>query len=85
MSAPTTQLPDERASVRSPLTRPLRVAIEAQITPGVAGGLEQYLMALAAGLRDEAGSTWAYTVVASDENRDWLRPFVGAGHDIVAR
>ena len=85
MSAPTTQGPDERASVRLPLTRPLRVAIEAQITPGVQGGLEQYLMALAAGLRDEAGSTWAYTVVASHENRDWLRPFVGAGHDIVAR
>jgi glycosyltransferase involved in cell wall biosynthesis len=85
MSSPTTHAPADQAGVLSPVTRPLRVAIEAQITPGVAGGLEQYLMALAAGLRDEAGTTWTYTVVASHEHRDWLRPFVGAGHDIVAR
>ncbi len=49
------------------------------------GGLEQYLMALAAGLRDEARGEWAYTVLASSEDRDWMRPFVGPDHDIVAR
>ncbi|HYN10662.1 MAG TPA: glycosyltransferase family 1 protein [Vicinamibacterales bacterium] len=65
--------------------RVLRVAIEAQITQGVQGGLEQYLMALTAGLRDEAGSAWAYTVVASNDDRDWLRPFLGPDHDIVTR
>lgn len=63
----------------------LRVAIEAQITQGVQGGLEQYLMALAAGLRDEAGQDWRYTVVASHDAPDWLRPFIGADHRIVAR
>ena len=63
----------------------LRVAIEAQITQGVQGGLEQYLMALAAGLRDEAGQDWMYTVLASPEEPDWLRPFIGADHQIVAR
>jgi glycosyltransferase involved in cell wall biosynthesis len=65
--------------------RVLRVAIEAQITQGVQGGLEQYLMALAAGLRDEARGEWTYTVLASNEDRDWMRPFVGPDHDIVAR
>ena len=40
---------------RAVQNRALHVAIEAQITQGVQGGLEQYLMALAAGLRDEAG------------------------------
>jgi glycosyltransferase involved in cell wall biosynthesis len=63
----------------------LRIAIEAQITQGTEGGLEQYLMALAAGLRDEAGSAWSYTVLASTEDRDWLRPFLGPDHQIVAR
>src|SRR5687768_10310286 len=70
---------------RASQKRVLRVAIEAQITQGVQGGLEQYLMALAAGLRDEANGQWAYTVLASNENRDWLRPFVGPDHRIVAR
>jgi glycosyltransferase involved in cell wall biosynthesis len=64
---------------------PLRVAIEAQIAQGAEGGLEQYLMALAAGLRDEADGAYAYTVVASPGSRDWLRPFLGPGHAIVSR
>jgi hypothetical protein len=64
---------------------PLRVAIEAQIAQGVEGGLEQYLMALAAGLRDEAAGEYAYTVVAAPDSRDWLRPFLGPGHAIVSR
>ena len=85
MSSTAAHAPGERTRSQSPITRPLRVAIEAQITPGVQGGLEQYLMALAAGLRDEAGSAWTYTIVASHENQDWLRPFVGPSHAIVAR
>ena len=74
-----------RTDPRFSEARVLRVAIEAQITQGVQGGLEQYLMALAAGLRDEARGEWAYTVLASNEDRDWMRPFVGPDHDIVAR
>ena len=65
--------------------KPLRVTIEAQIAQGVEGGLEQYLMALAAGLRDEAAGEYAYTVVASAQAREWLRPFLGPDHDIVTR
>ncbi len=74
-----------RSGNASIATRPLRVAIEAQITQSVQGGLEQYLMALAAGLRDEAGGAWAYTVVASHDEREWIRPFIGPDHAIVSR
>lgn len=63
----------------------LRIAIEAQITQGVQGGLEQYLMALVGGLREEAGQSWSYTVLASNDAPDWIRPFLGPDHDIVAR
>jgi glycosyltransferase involved in cell wall biosynthesis len=42
-------------------------------------------MALAAGLRDEAGGAFAYTVVAAAHAREWLRPFLGPDHDIVSR
>jgi glycosyltransferase involved in cell wall biosynthesis len=65
--------------------RSLRVAIEAQIAPGAEGGLEPYLMALAAGFRHEAGGAFAYTVVAATDAREWLRPFLGPEHDIVSR
>jgi glycosyltransferase involved in cell wall biosynthesis len=63
---------------------PLRVGIEAQITPGAEGGIDQFLMALLAGL-ETSSSLASYRVVGLPGAETFLRQWAGAGMEVVSR
>lgn len=63
----------------------LTAAIEAQIEPGVEGGLEPYLRVLAAGLAQSAPREWSYAFVTRPDHAQWLSSSLGANQRIAVR
>jgi len=61
-----------------------RIGVEAQITPGTEGGIDQYLMALFLGLSEDS-SVERYTVIALPEAESFLRQWTGDRATIVSR
>ena len=67
------------------MARPLKVLINAQMTPGgLAGGTEQFLMGLVSALGRLTDGEEQYTLITSSESPDWLKPFMGPNQRIVA-
>lgn len=65
--------------------RPLRIGINAQLTPGgSSGGAEQLLLGLIYGLGRLTDGPEEYVVIHSWQEPDWLQPFVGANQQLVA-
>jgi glycosyltransferase involved in cell wall biosynthesis len=57
-------------------SRHLRVAIDARLPDGVAGGVQQTLIGLATGLSEIAEDGEEYLFLAFRDSRDWLTPYV---------
>jgi glycosyltransferase involved in cell wall biosynthesis len=65
---------------------PLKVAIDAQIEPGISGGVAQAAVALIEGLgRLHDGSETYTIVVGSEQQSHWLRPVVGPNQQLVIK
>jgi glycosyltransferase involved in cell wall biosynthesis len=66
--------------------RPLRIAVDAQITPGEAGGVVQATLGLVHALgRLRDGNEEYLIVVGSDQDAEWLRPAIGPNEKIVRK
>jgi glycosyltransferase involved in cell wall biosynthesis len=64
----------------------LKVAIEPQVTPGVDGGIAQFVMSLIKGLgRLHDGDETQTIIVRSQEQIDWLKPYLGPNQVFVLR
>lgn len=63
--------------------RPLRVCLDARLDYGQAGGVEQFIIGLAHGLREVARGGERYSFLAWSDAADWLAPFAGGAVDIV--
>ena len=63
----------------------LQAAIEAQIEPGVEGGLEPYLRVLAAGLHQSEPDRWSYAFVTRADHAGWLSSSLGPNQRVAAR
>jgi glycosyltransferase involved in cell wall biosynthesis len=61
---------------------PLIVAIEARITPGVQGGVEQVAIGLAHGLSSLTDGDERYVFVTTEDDA-WLRPHIGGQCELV--
>jgi len=64
---------------------PLKVAINAQLLPGVAGGVESVLIGLVAALGRLTDGPEEYTLIGPQPDPEWLKPFLGPNQRIVAR
>lgn len=56
--------------------RPLRVAIDARIASGVAGGVEQVVIGLANGLSKLSDGDEEYLFLTNPGDDDWIRPYL---------
>ena len=63
----------------------MKVAIDAQILPGVTGGIAVAVKSLLQGLGQLEGPEEYVVVIDSEEQRAWLAPFLGAQHHLVMR
>jgi glycosyltransferase involved in cell wall biosynthesis len=55
----------------------LRIAIEANVAPGLEGGIEQALIGLCHGLGQLGNESEQYIVVGHRRGSNWLRPYIG--------
>ncbi len=63
---------------------PLRIAIDAQLSPsGISGGVTQFVAGMVYGLGQLTDGDEEYLVVAPWMEPDWLRPFVGRNTRLV--
>lgn len=60
----------------------LRIAIDAQLNPGLAGGTASFLIGLIQALARLEGSEH-YVIVGPWEDPDWLKPYTGPNQSIV--
>jgi glycosyltransferase involved in cell wall biosynthesis len=58
------------------MTAPLRVCVEARLPNAIAGGIQQVLIGLAAGLSALSDSNEEYHFVVNEHEGDWLKPYV---------
>jgi glycosyltransferase involved in cell wall biosynthesis len=63
----------------------MKVAIDAQILPGVTGGIAVAVKSLLQGLGQLEGPEKYVVVIDSEEQRAWLAPFLGTNHRLVMR
>jgi glycosyltransferase involved in cell wall biosynthesis len=63
-------------------SRPLKIAIEARITPGIQGGVEQVAVGLAHGLSSLTDGKEIYYFITTDDSA-WLEPYVGGNGRVV--
>lgn len=61
----------------------LRVAIDARLTSGVAGGVESVLIGLAHGLAGLDDGAERYLFLCRGDSTSWLEPYLGANADIL--
>ncbi|WP_109487971.1 glycosyltransferase family 4 protein [Occallatibacter savannae] len=59
------------------MTRPLRVCLDARVNPGKSGGLEQFVIGMAAGLSSLCDGDEEYHFLVDRESSSWLTPFLG--------
>jgi glycosyltransferase involved in cell wall biosynthesis len=57
-------------------SEPLRVCIDARLTTGTLGGVEQFVVGLAASLSGLGDGDEEYLVLAHPDHDEWLRPYV---------
>ncbi len=70
------------ASESSRLTE-LRVAVDARLQSGTAGGVESVVIGLAHGLANLADGSERYLFLCRDDSTSWLEPYLGANTDIL--
>jgi glycosyltransferase involved in cell wall biosynthesis len=64
----------------------LRIAINSNVTPGVAGGVTQSTVGLIHALGQlDNGPEQYVLIVGSHEQQDWLKPYCGANQQIVVK
>lgn len=64
----------------------LKVAIDAQITPGVTGGVAQATLGLINALRQLIdGPEEYYVIVQSQKQSNWLKPFIGTNQQLIVK
>jgi glycosyltransferase involved in cell wall biosynthesis len=67
------------------MRRPLKVLINAQMTPGgLSGGIEQFLLGLVDGLGRLTDGEEQYTLITNPENPAWLNPQIGPNQRVVS-
>lgn len=65
---------------------PLRIAINAQLQRSTgSGGIESFLMGLIQALGKLDNNREEYVIIATSDDPDWLRPYIGANQKIVSR
>lgn len=64
---------------------PMNIGIAAQISPGLEGGIDQFLMALIRGLTAGPGHEDRYQIVGLDHARAFLRDWAGPNGNVLAR
>jgi glycosyltransferase involved in cell wall biosynthesis len=62
---------------------PLKVGIDARLSSGEAGGVEQFIIGLASGLSKLTDGSEEYWFLAYADSKDWIRPFLGGACRIV--
>lgn len=62
----------------------MRIAINADIAPGIAGGVQSAVIGLTSALQGVTGDD-EYTIVINDSADDWIRPYIGSDQRIVPR
>jgi hypothetical protein len=66
-------------------TPELRVAVDARLRSGVAGGVESVVRGLASGLsRLDEDAPERYLFLAYDDSREWLEPTIGGPCSIIS-
>jgi glycosyltransferase involved in cell wall biosynthesis len=66
--------------------RPLRVAIDVRVAPGLAGGVASAVRSLVEALGKLTDGPEQYTIaVGSDQHVEWLRPLIGPNQRLVVR
>ena len=63
--------------------KPLRVCIDARMISGRAGGMEQFVIGLAAGLSKLTDGSEEYLFLAYADSKDWITPFLGGSCRIL--
>lgn len=64
----------------------LKVAINAQVTPGISGGVAPFVASLIRALGQLHDGLESYTIiVTSQQQRDWLKPVLGPNQQFVMR
>ena len=61
----------------------LRVAIDARLQSGVAGGVESVIIGLARGLSDLGGKDERYVFLCRGDSTSWLEPYIGGQSEIL--
>lgn len=67
------------------MSEPLRIVINARLRDGVYGGVQQWVIGLAAGLSDLDGDGEEYLFLVDRGHEGWLEPFLGDRSRILVR
>lgn len=65
------------------MDRPLRVCIDARLADGTAGGIQQFVIVLAAGLSKLIDGNEQYLFLAHEGEHEWLLPYLGGNCEIL--
>jgi glycosyltransferase involved in cell wall biosynthesis len=59
------------------MTHPFRICLDARVNPGKSGGLEQFLIGMAAGLSSLRDGDEEYLFLVNEASAAWITPFLG--------
>ena len=62
---------------------PLKIGIDARLSSGEAGGVEQFIVGLASGLSKLTDAPDEYWFLAYADSKDWIQPFLGGSCRIL--
>lgn len=65
------------------MSAPLHVCLDARLTPGKAGGVEQYVIALARALAALPRENERYSLLVDEESRAWARERIGENFPLL--